>query len=215
MSSRGLSDAEAHKAFMASVIGSRYFAAGEAQYKTFASRIKPDPSASDRLTTGGAEALDYFGAIAAGMLIAFSIELLLKALAAQRGIALPHGHNIAALLKKLDPVLVDEIALLYKDSYGKENYLAFEFNAGTNPPPGGRSGQASFEQAVDEISDLFVKLRYYHENFEQPHSMSFDFSNLFRIANAIRSSIDRFRGNAVVSLRGVPSFSFLRKTGPV
>ncbi len=192
----------AHKSLMAFLLADSYFEAGLRGYQQFAGLYSPDPSSKGGLghkITG----TEHYALFSAGMLLAFSIELYVKSMAGQRGLEVPWGHKIKEeLIPSLSSEMVQDLRQRFDATKGQENLLAVDLNPATESEHEKRSGQDSFDDAITQVSRLFIDLRYVHEHLTAPKVRRIDFSNLIRIARAIRGSITDFRGPKVVTHTG-------------
>lgn len=176
-------------------MANEYFEIGASQYNKFAQEIKHPLS-----TPGQLRREHYLSAVAAGTLLSFSIELYLKVLLGQYVGEHPAEHRIDLLAKALPKNVFDSLGKRYNDARQGLNLLAFDFTLGdAKKGPAIKAGSDSFEQALSNMSDLFVRLRYFHENFSQSVSIRFDFFWLFQMVRALQSEISAVKGGQVVS----------------
>lgn len=195
------------KAFGAALQSYDYYQAGLTRYNEIASRtIKSTASPGGlKVNASGPEMLAAW--TSAGSLLAFSIELAVKAAAYQRARGLPRReHKIEALVASMGSDFVEELRKKFDESKGKVNHLAFDLSfQGAQGKKKGASGQDSFDEALAEVSNLFVELRYYFESFDSAHLRRFDFSNLFRLADALHTLLRDYAGKYQLELRGPSS----------
>lgn len=188
------------QALAAHLQAKEYFEAGANQYRQIAALIRREPNSPGGLHSE-AVALDFFSIVTAGSLLAFSIELSLKAAALQRLPKSRRGHDLRSLLEHLGADYKVEVSRKFL-AEDVAPYLAFELTFQTQPPPGKRAGANSFDEAMVEVAQLFTELRYYFESFDRSHVQRVDFSDLFRIAKSAIEVNAEYKGKFSVGGTG-------------
>lgn len=195
---------DAVKAFGAALQSYDYYQAGLARYNDIANRTTKSTEGAGglRVAASGPEMIAAW--TSAGSLLAFSIELAVKAAAYQRARALPRReHKIEVLVNAMGTDFVADLRRRFDESKGKVNHLAFDVSyQGMKGEKKDGSGKDTFEQALAEVSNLFIELRYYFESFDATHLRRFDFSNLFRIAEALHNALREYPGKFQLQLHG-------------
>ena len=172
---------------LAATLAATYAELGLHQYnelaKVFAQRTATTPAAF----TGGA--------VSAATVLALAAELYSKCLVYQRKLVYPQVHHIRDILDHLPVDVVESVAKRYDELLAKKpNLLKFEVGLDATHAPPARAGALSFEQAITEISEMFVKLRYLHESFDSGFQLVFDFHSLLLVINALDLEIAAFNG---------------------
>lgn len=136
-------------------------------------------------------------AVSAATILGLSAELFAKTLVFQRLAIYPQIHNVRDVVEHLPSEVVASLSSRYSALLArKPNLLRFSTSFGGNASSGGRpAGRLSFDEALEEVSELFVRLRYLHESFDSGFAIDIDFHSPILIVESLCLEVDNHKGN--------------------
>lgn len=173
-----------------------YFDLGVRQYKLMADPVHVMEGSKGGLAGLSTQATER--AIAAATVLSSAVELSLKCVIAQRKGIFPQEPSIEALVAYLPDPVRQQVAKRYEDLRASNpNYLSFEMALGADLIGTPVNGDG-FDATAENIANLFIKLRYLHEDFANGFAYRIDFHWLILMCQVLTDELMQYKGAIVI-----------------